>query len=56
MRLFTKLLNHFVGNIAVWIYYGGEKSIDEVAEKDNSTKGLIILIILGFLLFSIFKN
>lgn len=56
MHLFENLICHFVGNIAMWIYYGGEKSIDEVAEKDNSIKGLIIIIILGFILLSIFNN
>lgn len=30
----------------MWIYHGGKKSIDEVAEKDNSTLGFIIILIL----------
>jgi len=55
MNLFNKLINHFVGNITMWIYYGGKKSIDEVAKKDNSILGLIVVIILGFILFYSFK-
>lgn len=56
MNLFYKLINHFVGNMAMWLYYGGRKSIDEIVKKDNSILGLIIIIILGFILFSILKN
>ena len=26
MNLFHKLINHFVGNIAMWVFYGGKKS------------------------------
>jgi len=55
MNLFNKLINHFVGNITMWIYYGGKKSIDEVAKNDNSLIGLIVVIILGFILFYSFK-
>jgi hypothetical protein len=43
---YFKLFNHFVGNIMMWIYYGGKKSIDQVAEKDNSTLGFIVILIL----------
>jgi hypothetical protein len=43
---YFKLINHFVGNIMMWIYYGGKKSIDQVAEKDNSTLGFIVILIL----------
>jgi hypothetical protein len=28
---YFKLINHFVGNVIKWIYFGGKKSIDEVA-------------------------
>ncbi|MFV5697057.1 hypothetical protein ACM55H_01695 [Flavobacterium sp. ZT3R17] len=56
MNLFHKLINHLVGNIAMWIYYLGKKSIDEVAKEDNSILGLIIIIVAGFILFSIFNN
>jgi hypothetical protein len=55
MNLFHKLINHLVGNIAMWIYYLGKKSIDEVAKEDNSILGLIIIIVAGFILFSIFN-
>jgi len=55
MNFFGKLINHFVGNIAMWIYYGGKKSIDEVSKNDNSWVGLIIVIILGFILFYSFN-
>jgi hypothetical protein len=43
---YFKLINHFVGNIMMWIYYGGKKSIDQLAEKDNSTLGFIVILIL----------
>lgn len=55
MNLFHKLINHFVGNIAMWIFYGGKKTIDEVAKNDNSFLGFIIVIILAFILFYSFK-
>jgi hypothetical protein len=51
MNLFGRLINHFIGNIVIWIYYGGKKSIDEVAKNDNSILGLIVVIVLGFILF-----
>lgn len=43
--LFENLICHFVGNSIIWFYHGGKKSIDEVAEKDNSKLGFIVLII-----------
>jgi hypothetical protein len=43
---YFKLINHFVGNVIKWIYFGGKKSIDEVAEEDNSTLGFIVILIL----------
>lgn len=55
MNLFNKLICHFVGNIAMWVFYGGKKSIDEVAKNDNSILGFIIVIILAFILFYSFK-
>jgi hypothetical protein len=45
------LLFLFVGNISKWIYYGGEKSFDEVGKENNYTIGLVISIVLGFLIF-----
>ena len=51
MNLFGKLINHFVGNLFMWIYFGGKKSMYEVAKEDNSTLGLVIVVILGFILF-----
>jgi len=55
MNLFGRLINHFIGNIAMWLYYGGKKSIDEVAKDDNSILGLIILVIIGCILFYSFQ-
>ncbi|WP_396210898.1 hypothetical protein [Flavobacterium sp.] len=55
MNLFHKLINHFVGNIAMWIFYGGKKTIEEVAKNDNSFLGFITVIILAFILFYSFK-
>jgi hypothetical protein len=43
---YFKLINHFVGNVIKWIYFWGTKSIDEVAEEDNSTLGFIVILIL----------
>ncbi|MFN7675025.1 hypothetical protein [Flavobacterium sp.] len=43
---YFKLINHFVGNVIKWIYFLGKKSIDEVAEEDNSTLGFIVILIL----------
>ena len=44
----NKLTNHLVGNAVMWLYYRGKKSIDEVAETDNSTIGFIIILIVLF--------
>lgn len=49
MRLFSKLIAHFVGNGFKWIYYRGSKSMDEVIKDDNSTLGFIVIIILIFI-------
>jgi hypothetical protein len=55
MNLFNNLINHIVGNIAMWIYYAGEKSIDEVSKKDNSKLGFKIIIILSLFLYLTLK-
>lgn len=49
--LFDKLIFLWVGNFIMWIYYGGEKSMEEVAKEDNETIGMIITIILGVLIY-----
>jgi hypothetical protein len=36
----------------MWVFYGGKKSIDEVAKNDNSTIGYIILILVVLILYS----
>jgi hypothetical protein len=54
-RLISKLIFLWVGNIFMWLYYGGEKSIDEVAKEDNEIIGIIATIILGAILYSLFK-
>lgn len=51
MHLFEKLICHLIGNIVMWIYYGGSKSIDEVAKDDNSRIGFFVSIIFGVLIF-----
>lgn len=48
----ARLIFHFVGNIAKWLYYLGKKSMDEVAKDDNSTIGLIILILIVLISYS----
>jgi len=53
--LFRNLLCHFVGNSCVWLYHGGKKSIDDVAQKDNSKIGFLVLIIV-FLITLGFKK
>jgi hypothetical protein len=51
MHLFNKLISHFIGNFVMWIYYGGTKSIDEVAKEDNSLIGFIFTIVFLLLLY-----
>ena len=46
MCLFRKLINHFIGNTFMWIYYGGKKSMNDVAKVDNSNLGFIIIVVL----------
>ena len=43
--LYPKLVFHFIGNILVWFFNFGSKSIDEVAKKENFWIGLILLFI-----------
>jgi hypothetical protein len=38
----------WVGNISMWIYYGGNKNMLDVAKEDNEILGLIVTVILGF--------
>lgn len=55
MNLFSKLISHILGNIAMWIYYCGKKSIDEVSKNDNSNLGFVIFMILGVILYLTLK-
>jgi hypothetical protein len=41
----------WVGNISMWIYYGGNKNMPDVAKEDNEILGLKITLILGFLIY-----
>jgi len=50
--LYTKLLCHFIGNILMWMFNFGAKTIDEIAKKDNSGIGLIFLIIVVLVFYS----
>ena len=47
--LYLNLVCHFVGNSFMWLCHGGKKSIDEVAKKDNSKLGLLVIIIVFFI-------
>jgi hypothetical protein len=38
----------------MWLYYGCEKSIDEVAKEDNKIVGIVATIILGCIFYSLF--
>ena len=40
-----------MGNIIMWLYYGGEKSMNDVSEEDNQTVGIIVTLTLGFLIY-----
>lgn len=53
--LFSRLICHFMGNIAKWIFNLGTKSMDEVVKEDNSILGFVILLLLLFFLYSINK-
>jgi hypothetical protein len=35
----------------MWLYYGGNKSMDDVSKEDNEITGMTVTIILGFLIF-----
>lgn len=54
-HLFRKLIFLWVGNLAMWLYYGGQKRIEVVAKEDNEILGLIISLILGFIIFFSFQ-
>ena len=54
-RLIGKLIFLWVGNIFIWLYYGGKKSIDVVAKEDNEIVGIIATIILVSIFYSLFK-
>ena len=53
-RLFGKLLFLWVGTFVKWLFYGFEKSIDELAKENNETLGMIVTLILGGLLYFYF--
>ncbi|MCL6462089.1 MAG: hypothetical protein I4O51_09505 [Flavobacterium micromati] len=55
MRLFRKLIFHFVGDICKWIYYAGQKTMDEVIENDNSALGIIVIVFFIFVMLG-FRN
>ena len=46
-----KLIFLWVGNISMWIYYGGNKNMLDVAKEDNEILGLKVSLILGFLIY-----
>jgi len=48
----ARLICHFLGNIAKWLFYFGKKSMDEVVKGDNSSLGFIILVIIVLILYS----
>jgi hypothetical protein len=50
-RLIGKLVFLWVGNICMWFYYGGKKSIDDVTKEDNENLGIFITVILVFLIY-----
>jgi len=55
MKLFLKLIFHIVGNICKWIYFGGQKPMDEVMENDNALLGLIVFVFFIFMMLG-FRN
>ena len=50
-RLVSKLFFLWVGNLCIWFYYAGKKSMQNVAKKDNETLGLIVTITIGLLIY-----
>jgi hypothetical protein len=50
--MFGRLLCHFVGNIAKWLFYFGTKSMDEVVKVDNATVGFIVLMVFILIAYS----
>ncbi|MFT5253725.1 MAG: hypothetical protein ACI87N_002769 [Flavobacteriales bacterium] len=53
-RLVRKLSFLWLGNISKWIYYGGEKSIGDVAKENNLSLGIMVTFILGGLMYFYF--
>ena len=49
--LFRKLIFLWVGNISMWMYYGGQKKMEDIAKKDNQIIGVKMSVILGFLIY-----
>ena len=54
-HLYRKLIFLWVGNISMWIYFGGDRKIEDVAKDDNEILGLIVTVILGVLIYFSFK-
>jgi hypothetical protein len=54
-RGFSRLICHFLGNIAKWLFNFGTKSMDEVVEEDNSDLGFIILVLVILVLYAFKK-
>lgn len=50
-RLVRKLLFLWVGNLCMWFYYSGKKSMENVAKEDNETLGLIVTMTIGLLIY-----
>ncbi|KFF07529.1 hypothetical protein B0A68_13175 [Flavobacterium reichenbachii] len=44
----SKLICLFIGNSVKWVYYGGKKSMTEVAKEDNEIIGFIIVAFIFF--------
>lgn len=54
-HLYGKLICLWVGNISKWMFYGGEKSLEEVTKEDNETIGrnvTLLLVIVVYFSFS----
>ena len=50
-RLVSKLLFLWVGNLCIWFYHAGKKSMEDVAKEDNEILGLIVTFIIGLLIY-----
>ncbi len=49
--LIGKLLFLWVGNLCMWFYHSGQKTMEEVAKEDNEILGLIVTFIIGLLIY-----